>query len=44
MLLPPVSPARSASTDWGELVQIHDERDAIKSSPDDVPVIDIHNL
>jgi hypothetical protein len=31
-------------TDWGELVQIHDERGAIQSSPDDVPVIDIHSL
>ena len=41
---PPVSPARGPPTDWAELVQAHDERDAIQSSPDDVPVIDIHSL
>ncbi|MDA1040151.1 MAG: transposase [Planctomycetota bacterium] len=41
---PPVSPARGPPTDWAEFVQAHDERDAIQSSPDDVPVIDIHSL
>ena len=41
---PPVSPARGPPTDWGELVQAHDERDAIQSSPDHVPAIDIHSL
>jgi hypothetical protein len=41
---PPVSPARGPPTDWAELVQAHDERDAIQSSPDHVPVIDIHSL
>ena len=41
---PPVSPARGPPTDWAELVQAHDERYAIQSSPDDVPVIDIHSL
>ena len=28
----------------GELVQAHDERDAIQASPDELPVIDIHLL
>ncbi len=41
---PPVSPARGPPTEWAELVPAHDERDAIQSSPDDVPVIDIHSL
>ena len=41
---PPVSPARGPPTEWAELVQAHDERDAIQSSPADVPVIDIHSL
>ena len=43
-MLPPVSPARKPPTDWGELVQIHDERDVTQASPDEVPVIDIHSL
>jgi hypothetical protein len=41
---PPVSPARGPPTDWAEFVQVHDERDAIQSSPGDVPVIDTHSL
>ncbi len=41
---PPVSPARGPPTDWGELVQIHDDRDVFQASPDDLPVIDIHSL
>jgi len=28
---PPVSPARGPPTDWGELVQIHDDRDVFQS-------------
>jgi hypothetical protein len=40
---PPVSPARGPPTDWGELVQIHDDRDVFQASPDDLPVIDIHS-
>ena len=40
---PPVSPARGPPTDWGELVQAHDDRDAIQTSPDELPVIDIHS-
>jgi hypothetical protein len=41
---PPGSPARGPPTDWGELMQDHDECDAIQTSPDDLPVIDIHSL
>jgi hypothetical protein len=41
---PPVSPARGPPTDWGELVQIHDDRDVVQASPDELPVIDIHSL
>ena len=40
---PPVSPARGPPTDWGELVQIHDDRDVFQASPDELPTIDIHN-
>jgi hypothetical protein len=38
----PVSPARGPPTDWGELVQVHDECDVTQTSPDELPVIDIH--
>ena len=41
---PPVSPARGPPTDWGELVQVHDDRDVFQASPDELPVIDIHSL
>jgi len=41
---PSVSPARGPPTDWGELVQIHDDRDVIQASPDELPAIDIHRL
>ena len=41
---PPVSPARGPPTDWGELVQIHDDRDVFQASPDEASVIDIHSL
>ena len=41
---PPVSPARGPPTDWGELVQAHDDRDGFQVSPDELPVIDIHGL
>jgi hypothetical protein len=41
MTLQLASPARGPPTDWGELVQAHDERDAIQASPDELPVIDI---
>jgi hypothetical protein len=41
---PPVSPARGPPTDWGELVEIHDDRDIFQTSPHDLPAIDIHSL
>jgi hypothetical protein len=41
---PPVSPCRGPPTDWGELVQAHDDREAVQVSPDELPVIDIHGL
>jgi len=41
---PPVSPARGPPTDWGELVQVHNECDATQTSPDELPDIDIHSL
>ena len=41
---PPVSPARGPPTDWGEFVQIHDDRDVFQASPDELPAIDIHSL
>ena len=41
---PPVSPARGPPTDWGELIQAHDNREAVQVSPDELPVIDIHSL
>ena len=41
---PPVSPARGPPIDWGKLVQIHDDREAVQASPDELPVIDIHSL
>jgi hypothetical protein len=30
-------------TGWPEVVQAHDDRDAVQASPDDQPVIDIHS-
>jgi hypothetical protein len=41
---PPVSPARGPPTDWGELLQAHDDRDVFQASPDELPAIDIHSL
>ena len=41
---PPVSPARGPPTDWGELVQAHDDRDVLQAAPDGLPAIDIHSL
>jgi hypothetical protein len=35
---------RHKATDWGELVQAHDDREAFQVSPDELPVIDIHSL
>ena len=45
LLVPlPVSPARGSPTDWGEFLQIHDDRDVFQASPDELPAIDIHSL
>ena len=41
---PPISPARGPPTDWRELVQVHDDREAVQVSHDELPVIDIHSL
>jgi hypothetical protein len=41
---PPLAPARGPPTDWTDLVQVHDDRDAIQTSPDDLPAIDIRSL
>jgi uncharacterized surface protein with fasciclin (FAS1) repeats len=39
-----VSPARGPPTDWGELVQVHDDRAIFQASPVELPDIDIHSL
>ena len=31
-------------TDWGELIQAHDDRNVFQASPDELPAIDIHSL
>jgi hypothetical protein len=41
---PPVSPARGPPTNWGELVQVHDDRDIFQRRIDELPAIDIHSL
>lgn len=41
---PSVSPVRGPPTDWGEFVQIHDDRNIVQASPDELPAIDIHSL
>jgi hypothetical protein len=41
---PPVSPARGPPIDWGELVQAHDDREAVQGRIDELAVIDIHSL
>jgi len=41
---PPIAPARGPPTDWGELVQAHDDGEAVQVSPDELPAIDIHSL
>jgi hypothetical protein len=41
---PPLAPARGPLTDWGELVQAHDDREAIQAACDELPAIDIHSL
>ena len=41
---PPVSPARGPPTEWAELVQMHDDREAVQGRIDQLPAIDIHSL
>jgi len=42
MLVPlTFSPARGPPTEWGELVQVHDECDVTQTSPDELSVIDL---
>jgi hypothetical protein len=41
---PTDTPARSPPTDWGEVVQVHDDRDVLQASHDELPAIDIHRL
>jgi len=41
---PPVSPARGPPTDWGELIQVHDDRAIFQGRIDEPPVIDIRSL
>jgi len=41
---PLLAPARGPPTSWAEPVQVHDDRDAIQASPEDLPVIDIRSL
>jgi hypothetical protein len=41
---PPISPARGPPTDWGELVQVHDDLDIFQASPDELPAVDIHSV
>jgi len=32
------------AAEWGEFVQVHDDRDVFQLSPDELPAIDIHSL
>jgi hypothetical protein len=41
---PPLAPARGPPTPWPDLVQAHDDRDVVQTTPDEFPVIDIHAL
>ena len=41
---PPLAPARGPPMPWPELVQAHDDRDVVQTTPDEFPVIDIHAL
>jgi hypothetical protein len=40
---PPLSPARGPPTDWGALVQVHDDRGVFQALPDEPPAIDIRS-
>jgi hypothetical protein len=39
-----LSPARGPPTDWGEFVQVHDDRAIFQGRIDELSVIDIHSL
>jgi len=39
-----MAPARGPPADWGELVQTHDDRAIVQSSPAELPAIDVHSL
>jgi len=41
---PPVSPGRGPPTDWGSLVQVHDDRVIFQALPDEPPDIAFHSL
>ena len=41
---PPLSPVRGPPTNWGELVQVHDDVEIVQIAPDELPAIDIHSL
>ena len=41
---PPILPARGPPIDWGELVQVHDDRAIFQGRIDELPAIDIHSL
>ena len=41
---PPIAAARGPPTDWGEIVQAHDDREAVQGRIDELPVINIHSL
>jgi len=36
---PPLSAARGPPTDWGELGQLHDDRNIFQESPDELPAL-----
>ena len=41
---PPGLPALGSPTDWGELVQVHDDLAVFQTSPDELPTIDLQSL
>jgi hypothetical protein len=43
-VVPAATWPRRPPTDWGKLVQLHDNRDVFQASPDELPSIDIHSL
>jgi len=38
---PPFAPAPRPPTDWGEFVQVHEDRDVVQATPDELPMINI---